>query len=236
MQVTGNNPLASKRLSIRVSTDGFSFYTPQGQRDFAVKDGESVTEMLKEALRKHSLLTSDYDEVCLLSDYPATRVPLDEFRSEEAQSLYKLTFGEDSAKGLTILYEVLPALEVVEIYAVDADVTTVVREQFPEASIHGFYGQTLLNALTEDRKQGDEGRRLHVSLCGHDLFICSFIDGRLQFANTYPVRAVSERQYFILYVWSQLELNQLTDNCLLYGEDAELQTMLGKYIRHITCV
>ena len=236
MQVTGNNSFTDKRLSIRVATDGFSFFTPQGRQDYAVGQDASLAEQLDAALRKHLLLKTEYREVRLLSDYPATRIPLDEFRSEEAQSLYRLTFGEDSLTGLTIRYEVIPSLEVVEVFPVSSDVVETVQRHFPQATIHGWYGQLLQDTFDLCRQQEGEERTLYVNLQGHGMFVYSFAEGRLQFANSYTARETSTRQYFILYVWSQLEMDQQKDNCVLWGGDEELTGGLKKFIRNIQCV
>ena len=68
------------------------------------------------------MLRPDYDEVNVYADYPSTRIPLDEFRSEEAQALYRLTFGNDSLTGMNMHYEMLPALETIEVFVIDAEI------------------------------------------------------------------------------------------------------------------
>ena len=90
-----------QELSIRIYSDGFSFSTPDSSKEVTAHRDESLVEALEAAFKQSALLRPDYDEVNVYADYPSTRIPLDEFRSEEAQALYRLTFGEDSLTGLS---------------------------------------------------------------------------------------------------------------------------------------
>lgn len=195
-----------------------------------------LAEELDRAIRKHLLLKSADTEVMLLADFPATRVPLDEFRSEEAQALYKITFGEQALQGLSLRYEPLAALEVVEVFAVNADAERIVRAHWPEATIRGFYAEALLQAQTTDKRSEHTQRRLYANMEGTDLFLCTFSEGRLQFANTYPAPRLSSRLYFTLGLWNQLGMDHLKDTCVLQGDRGEMRQALSKYIRNILCV
>ena len=120
---TGNKQLTVQELSIRIYSDGFSFSTPQSQKDVKAAHGKSLHEALEEAFAANALVRPDYEEVNIYADYPSTRIPLDEFRSEEAQALYRLTLGQDSLTGMKMHYEMLPALEVIEVFAIESDTT-----------------------------------------------------------------------------------------------------------------
>ncbi len=235
MQVTGNNLFINKSLSIRISTDGFSFFTPQGRKDFSVGKDSSLSEELDKAIHKLQLLKTDYDEVLLLADYPATRVPLDEFRSEEAQALYLLTFGDDSLQGLSVRYEVLPTLDAVELFPMDVKTEALAKKYFPLVTVHSLCGQTLLKGFVEDRRKEGSQKRLFVSVMGTDLFVFNFVDGHIYFANSYPAAKVSLKIYYTLYVWNQLEMDQENDLCFFYGKDDDFLVSLKKYIRNIKC-
>ena len=126
MLETGNRRLTEQELSIRIYSDGFSFYTPHSQKDVKLRPNESLEKALEDAFKTNALLRPDYDEVNIYADYPSTRIPLDEFRSEEAQALYRLTFGQDSLQGMNMHYEMLPALEVIEVFALDATIEEII--------------------------------------------------------------------------------------------------------------
>ncbi len=156
MPATGNNALLSKRLSIRTSTDGFSFCALDLWRHYPVPEGtsaEEYLERLEEAISKLLRLGGDYAQVQLLMDYPSTRVPLDEFRSEREQAIYRITFGDTPLQqSLVICHEVIPTLDVVELFPVDPRVRELVLGHFPEASVHGFYADALASAFAHHRQ------------------------------------------------------------------------------------
>ena len=200
------------------------------------KVGQSLIEALQSAFAELTLLRSDYDEVHVYADYPSTRIPLDEFRSEEAQALYRLTFGQDSLQGMNMHYEMLPALEVIEVFALDQKIEELILQYYPQATMHSYVGQLMNRMLARDKRwQGDE-RRLYAHSNGRQLFLFSYDMGKLQYANSFEAKALSNQIYFLLYVWKVLEMRQTKDVCLLIGKSKELETELKRYLRNIECV
>ncbi len=236
MRATGNNTLLHRRLSIRLSTDGFSFYTLKGWQHHSIDNGENLANRLDEAIRKLLRLKTEYDEVRLLADYPSTRVPLDEFRSEQEKSIYLLTFGEDTLKGLAIQHEAIPALDVVELFPINIEARDVVLEHFPDADVHGFYAQVVRDSFSDYRLSKSEQRRLYASVEGKELFICAFDEGSLAFANSYPDDKVNNRLYYTLYVWTQFGMDAKKDTLVLRGEDSRFVELLRRYINDVQCV
>ena len=235
MLVTGNKKYTEQELSIRIYSDGFSFYTPHSQKDVKVKEGETLNDVLEEAFRTNALLRPDYDEVHIYADYSSTRIPLDEFRSEEAQALYRLTFGKDSLQGMNMHYEMLPALEVIEVFVVDAEIEATILRHYPHASIHSYFGQLMNKMLSKDKRQRGSEKRLYVHSNGSQLFMFTYENGKLQFANSFEATTLSNQLYFLLYVWKQLGMDQRNDVCMLLSKDKTLEAELRKYITHTVC-
>ena len=235
MLATGNKKITEQELSIRIHSDGFSFYTPHSQKEVSIHKGESLEGALEEAFKTNALLRPDYDEVNIYADYPSTRIPLDEFRSEEAQALYKLTFGANSLQGMNMHYEMLPALEIIEVFALDATIEETILRHYPHASIHSYFGQLMNKMWAKDKRRRGEERRLYVHCNGQQLFIFSYNKGKLQFANSFEANTLDNQLYFLLYAWKQLGLQQQTDICILLGKNKELEAALKKYIIHIEC-
>ena len=235
MLVTGNKKYTEQELSIRIYSDGFSFYTPHSQKDVKVKKDETLNDVLEEAFRTNALLRPDYDEVHIYADYSSTRIPLDEFRSEEAQALYRLTFGKDSLQGMNMHYEMLPALEVIEVFVVDAEIEATILRHYPHASIHSYFGQLMNKMLSKDKRQRGTEKRLYVHSNGSQLFMFTYENGKLQFANSFEATTLSNQLYFLLYVWKQLSMDQRNDVCMLLSKDKTLEAELRKYITHTVC-
>ena len=235
MLVTGNKKYTEQELSIRIYSDGFSFYIPHSQKDVKVKKGETLNDVLEEAFRTNALLRPDYDEVHIYADYSSTRIPLDEFRSEEAQAIYRLTFGKDSLQGMNMHYEMLPALEVIEVFVVDAEIEATILRHYPHASIHSYFGQLMNKMLSKDKRQRGSEKRLYVHSNGSQLFMFTYENGKLQFANSFEATTLSNQLYFLLYVWKQLGMDQRNDVCMLLSKDKTLEAELRKYITHTVC-
>ncbi len=236
MRATGNNTLSNNRLSIRLSTDGFSFYTLKGWQHHPVGSDAGFCDALDVAIRKLVKLKADYSDVVVLADYPSTRVPLDEFSSESEQSIYMLTFGDESLHGLCVQHEVIPGLDVVELFPMNLEAKSVVLKYFPNALVQGFCAQVVQDSYSDYRLNARGHKRLYASVEGCELFLCGFSGDGLAFANSYPEKKASNRLYFILYAWTQLGMDQGEDTLVLYGRDAELGDLLRKYIRNIECV
>ncbi len=235
MLETGNNPLTDKRLSIRVHAGGFSFFSAAATNHFACS-AEQLAERLRAELERFALLNNDFESVVLLVDSPSTRVPLNEFRSEEALSLYRLTFGNDAAQGQTVRYDVLPLLELVELYTLDPDIEETVHHFYPEAQTLGLYGQVLAGGLEVDKHMPLGKRRMHASVWGSQLMLFTFVDNRLSYCNTFETDGLQTSIYYIMYVWTHMELAQERDILVMHGKNEELLTQLKRFIRDIECV
>ncbi len=179
---------------------------------------------------------SDFNEVLILADYPATRMPLNEFRTDEEQSVYKIVYGEESLRGLAIQHEVVPALDVVELFPVSAEAVSVIKRYFPQATVHGFYSQTLKATYAHHMRTDEaEGRRMYVSVEGEEMLICHYEGERLRYANTFAETSIDDRLYFILSVWQLLELDQEADALVLLGDDKAIEKELKRYVRTVVC-
>ncbi|MCF0197857.1 MAG: DUF3822 family protein [Bacteroidaceae bacterium] len=236
MQETGSNLFTNNSLSIRLSAGGFSFFRPVGRQDFTAETGVPLAQTLDMAIRRH-LRNTNFQPVRLLVDSPSTRVPIDEFRSRDAQALYQLTYGLDHLpERHEIRYEVSGPLEMAEIFTVDSDALSVVQSHFPQATVRSFYGQLLTEAFTTECHRPADCQRLYVSVAGSLLFLFAFKEGKLIFANNYDTDVTENRLYFVLSVWKMLALDQHADQCLLCGEDHDLEQALRKFLVKVTCV
>lgn len=234
MRETGNKRITEQELSIRIYSDGFSFSAPQGSKELKVKTGETLSQAFQAAYPELALFRVDYEEVSIMADYPSTRIPLDEFRSEEARALYKLTFGADSLQGMNIHYEMLPALEVIEVFALDAELENLIFQYYPHASIHSYFGQLMNRMQSRDKRDRGNNRRLYVHCNARQLFLFSYEGGHLQYANSFEAPSLNNQLYFLLYAWKQLGFHQEEDSCVLIGKNRELESALQRYLPHIT--
>ena len=236
MLVAGNKSIIEQELSIRIYSGGFSFSTPGGEKDVKVGDGESLAEALEKAFTNYSILRPDFDEVSVYANYHSTRIPLDEFRSEEAQAIYRLTFGTESLRGMNMHYEMLPALKIIEVFTLDDAIEQIILRHYPHAIIHSYFGQLMNRMWAYDRRASNDEKRLYASTCDQQLFVFAYENGTLRFANSFEAEQENDQLYFLLSVWKQLDLRQTKDCCVLIDAEESLQKELKRYIKNIKCV
>lgn len=244
MQVTGNKTSQSYSLSIRLRTDGFSFYLNNPSQlsfiqkeDYAVAPGATYADVLQQALQTSPLTrkvpATVYVQVCT----PATRVPLDYFRKDEAEALHRLTFPHTDIRKNTIFYNILPQLEMVEISSIEKDVEQVLQT-YCTTQLHltGMNSNLLEAMKTYEEQRHGTARRLYTCLREQEMLIFCIHDHKLLFANSYEIAAAPNAVYYLLYVWKLLSLNPQADECVLIGyhQNNPMQNTLKAYLRNVS--
>lgn len=239
MQATGNNQQKPYSLSIRLHADGFSFYGYNPSETEAIKkeafryrEGESHADTLEKALAQSALTgRKSYTGVYGLVAGPSIQVPLEAFRKEEANTLFRLTFAQNQTG--KIYYNILPHLEIAKIFSVEKDVEQTLCLHFP--GIRFYHAETMLleKMLTFDTK---DCRRLYVYFHEEEMLVFRYQEQKLHYANTFPADQTDNAAYFILSVWKHLGLDAREGECILLGENgikAECARTLGKYLYRV---
>ena len=131
-------------LSIRLSTDGFSFsiYNPihDSSLSFFEKEVEaslSLTANLKQAFRELDFLNHTYKRVnILMADKRFTLIPLELFEDDQSEMIFyhNHTLKENE----TVKYNILKKNNAVVIFGMDKSTCQFLSDQYPEAR---FYSQ-----------------------------------------------------------------------------------------------
>ena len=238
MQETGNNQHKTYSLSIRISADGFSFYccSPQflpaiENESYRFDTDSNQAAVIEKALSTSNLLKRNYTTVQCLIAGPSIQIPLEYFRKEEATAFYQLSYAETEAR--KTYYNILPSLEIAEVFTVDKTVEEVLRQHFPQ--IRFFHIHTML--LEKMALQpASENQHLYVYLHDKSMFTFCFNGQQLEFANTFAADETGNLTYFLLSVWKDLEFDAEKDVCVFLGNHTLIQDVtasLSKYIRHI---
>lgn len=240
MQATGNNQNQSYSLSICLKADGFSFYgyNPAMAEPIAIESHtynkeEPATETLKKALQASSIIQkNNHALVYGLVDSPAMQVPLEYFRKEDANAFYRLTYTREKY-GKTY-YNILPHLEIAQIFAIDLEIEQVLSQYFPNIKFYHSHAMMLEKISLLERK---DKPRLYVYFHEQDIFIFHYQDQRLKYANTFFSGTTADNAvYFILSVWKNLGLDMQNGECMLIGESEIKQSAaqyLSKYLHHV---
>ena len=191
-----------------------------------VSPGDYPHIALERALTRERLMELQYDEVEMIVDAPTTRIPLEEFQREETEAIFYLTYPRLKQASVKVCYEILPYLEVVELFAVDSLLLNMVMQLFPEVQLHSWQGRILESTAKSEQKDISICRRMHVCRNSSGIFIYVLKKKGLHFACTYEVDNPTDALYFVLFTWKKLDFNAHEDLCILHDYD-ELADELG---------
>ncbi len=237
MPVTGNKSLLNYSLSIRRCTDGFSFlvYSVGSgqlllQESLRCNEGESMADALERGLQSPRVCGRQYERVTLFSISPSTRVPLDEFRREDMLAVYRLTFAGTTYRPEDMCYQVLPSLDVVEIFPMPQSIVGALHQHYPSAQVQGLYG-TILSRVADMQQGSTRPVSVHVVVLENGgVLIAVLRQGHLHFANVFHTTADADKLYYILYVWKTLGMDAWNDSCTLYNADEKLYNEVCQYL------
>ena len=191
MQETGNNQSQTYNLSIRLHADGFSFYSynptrtePVAIEDYIYHEEESVAETLKKAIAQSAIVRKRNNPVVYgLVTGLSMQVPLECFRKEEAHALYRLTYAQEKT-GKTY-YNILPHLEIAQIFTVDHEVERILNQHFP--GIRFYHSHTMIIGkgcgFWPNRTNGNytlisTKKKFSYSAIGHNNYVMPILSGR----------------------------------------------------------
>lgn len=228
-------------LSIRLSTDGFSFsiYDPIrtgsfGYFSYPVDSSLSLTANVKKAFaREAELLNHVYKRVnVLVVDKRFTLIPFELFEDEQAEELFYYNFSRRENE--EILFNILGKSNLTVAFSIDKSVHGQLTEWFPQARFYS-YMSPLIEQFTGKSRLGNSNK-IYAYIHEGMLDVCVFERGKLQMANAYACRENADQLYYLLYAWKQAGFDQQRDELHLVGNlprKEELTGELGKYIRQL---
>ena len=239
MQETGNNQSQTYNLSIRLHADGFSFYSynpattePVAIEDYIYHEEESVAETLKRAIGQSAIVQKRNNSVVYgLVTGLSMQVPLECFRKEEAHALYRLTYAQEKT-GKTY-YNILPHLEIAQIFTVDLEVERILSQYFP--SIRFYHSYTMILEKLWLLSQQDK-RQLYAYFDEKEVFVFGYREQRLCYANAFPADMADNAVYFILSVWKDLKMDVRQEECILLGNGNiknDTARILTRYLQNV---
>ena len=196
MPETGNNKIDYSKseqytLSIRLSTDGFSFsiYNPIYESSLSFFEKEinpslSLTANLKQVFRETELLTLPYKRInILMASNRFTPVPSELFDDEQTETLFY--HNHPKKENETVLYNVLPRNNITIIFGMDKSAYSFLKEQYPEAR---FYSQASpLSEYFSTKSRLGNSKKMYVSLRKDAIDLFCYERGHLLLVNSFAV-------------------------------------------------
>ncbi len=187
-------------------------------------------QLLEKTLRRPHLMEYTFQSVELLVLSPSTCVPLEYFRREEVFPLYNLTFPSLKVSKGEVHYQILPSLEVVELFSLNQQIRQTVQDVYPDVEIVSLEGRAIETIANADRKLQDDSIHFYAMIAPKNMLICCFKEQRLYFATTYTADNDADRLYYIMGAWKNLQMDESAQPLYLNNASTELQNQAKRFI------
>ncbi len=229
-------------MTIRVSEGSLAFAIADKYSEsqiifkpFTCRSGVSMAANLREAFKTEELLRMPVDRAQVLVDAPVLLIPIEEYREDNMEALYKHSFP--GGEGNVVMSNVLPDLNAVALFSVNRDLKLVVDDHYNDVKFICLM-RPVWNYMHRRSFVGNR-RKLYAHFHDNKLELFSFERNRFIFCNSFRTKSCKDAEYFILFVWKQLALDQQRDNLFLSGdipEREELVDELRKYLDIVSVV
>ena len=227
-------------LSIRLSTDGFSFsiYNPLSGNDFyfrvyPVNTQRSMAANVKAFLTATEELKHPFKQInILIQSERYTPVPLELFEDEQMEAVFYQNLPK--LQNEVILCNILGKTSTVVLFSLDKLTHLYLTEQFPTARFFSSVSPQIEH-LAYKSIQGNN-LKLYANLHDRSIEAFAFDKGRLLLTNTFQTSGSNDVNYYLLNLWQQLRFDQERDEVHLIGPldtRKEVTACLQKYIRHV---
>ncbi len=228
----------NRKITIRIGKQSLSFTAPDETNigspirfeNFIAKVGVSMSANLREAFKNVQLLTSNIQQAQVLLDTPSMLIPIEEFEEDEIEEHFAHIFPSEFEKR-TILYNVLPNLHVVCVFAINKDLYNVLTDRFEK--IQFIQGTTPVWNHLHQRSFTGRGSKLYGYFHEQQLDIFCFQQNRFKFCNTFEVPQKHDALYFLLNVWKQLRMETAEDEMHIVGDIPEQEGLLQELKRYL---
>lgn len=227
-------------LSIRLSTDGFSFsvFNPLSDEDPACYNREideslSFTANLKHTFQDVEWLNRPFRRVnVLIANKRFTFIPLEFFEDEQVETVFYHNHLQKESE--QVQYNILKKNNIVVLFGMDKTTYSYLCERYPNIK---FYAQAspLIEHFATKSRLGNS-RKMYTYLHKDAIDVYAYERGRLLLANSFACKGLNDRLYYLLYIWKQLGLEQERDELHLVGELTDKEQLLcelKKFIQQV---
>ena len=227
-----------QKLTIRIGRNSLSFSmaTPENEESpityepYTVKSGISMAANLREAFKHADLLTTmNPQRVQVMLDTSALLIPVEVFEEKNIEDLFYHAHTQQEHG--VVLYNVLPDLNAVAVFAINKDLKLVIDDHFKDPKfIHAICP---VWRYLHQRSFTGYRNKLYGYFHDDKTEIFCFQNNRFKFCNTFDTKHAHDALYFLLYVWKQLALDNQYDELHIVGDIPErnwLTEELKKYL------
>ena len=186
---------------------------------------------LREAIRTPEFLNEETMKAQVLIDTQSLLVPVEEFDEADKEKLFEYSYPAGQEKRV-VLYNVLPDLKAVCLFAVNKNVATVLGDRF-DAGVDYIHALTPVWRQLHQRSFTGHRNKLYGYFHNKQLHIFSFQQNRFKFCNTFDAAHAHDALYYLMYVWKQLRLEPEHDELHILGNIPEEEWLLQELKRFL---
>ena len=224
----------ASRTTLAFSTigdDGNVLYEP-----YSLNSGISLAANLREAFQTAPLLGQSYGTVLVMVDSPHMVVPVDLYREDQRETLFRHAFTEQEQQ--VVVSAVLPELHGVALFSVGRDFHTVTTDHWPQARFLPVCAP-VWNHLHQRSYTGPRAK-LYAYFHERQVEVFSFGQNRFKFCNSFAFSQADDVLYYLLSVWKQLGMSADRDELHLAGDymaqAGGLQQLAEEFVRRVYVV
>ena len=229
----------AKTTIIRIGRNTLSFTAldatntehPIDYRPYVVRGGISMSANLREAFKAGDNVDEDTTKVFIMVDTPSLLVPIEQFDEKEMEELFSFSYPPGQEKRV-MLYNVLPDLKAVCLFAINKNLDTVIHDRFP-GGVNFIHALTPVWRQLHQRSFTGHRNKLYGYFHCKQLHIFSFQQNRFKFCNSFDAAHAHDALYFLLYVWKQLRLQPEHDELHILGDIPEEEWLLQELKRFL---
>ena len=230
-------------LSIRLSTDGFSFSIHHPSRPeegcyqrYPVNTQRSMAANIKAFLNDTPILKKPFGQTnILVHSQRYTSIPFELFEDEQAETLFYQNLPKQNNE--IILCNILGHSNLAVLFSIDKLTHLFLSEQFP--GVRFFSAVSPQIEYIVSRHKAPHANRIYANLHPGSMDIFCFRENRLQLLNSFAASTLNDRCYYLLNLWKQLKYNQEEDEmyltCAEYPVE-EIKEILSSYIWKIMII
>ncbi|MCQ2238403.1 MAG: DUF3822 family protein [Bacteroidaceae bacterium] len=240
MLVTGSNYNLNNSLSIRISTDGFSFsaFLPHESQNrfqhisYSINPDISVAANLKDALATLDIVRKKYHSIQVLIDSPCCHIPFDGFEEDRVADIFSYCYPTEQGK--RVLYNILSRCNAVVLFCIEKNVHQLLVDNFPNA--HFYSIETPIMEHLVGKSSARDTQKMFAVFYPHKMLTLVAAGGKISYVNSFSAASSNDYVYFLLHAWKSQGLNQFTDEMHIVGDfpqKNELMNELRRYVRQI---
>ncbi|NCC98402.1 MAG: DUF3822 family protein [Bacteroidia bacterium] len=223
MPETGNNPDLHS-LSIRISTDGFSFCTNNENKELHFTKMDSDFNRCKAICLCEPSLQEDYSKTTILyNGIFVTLVPSMIIDSNNLESILLFNFPEVSSDKFDYISNAIIGYDITCVFAIQKELHKFLYNNFPACKIMHANSLSLQRALKDSKRQGE--KLVWADVSKSEAYIILAEEGKLKFANRFELTGDKDILYYCGSVFEQFALSQHNDKLYISGDIKCIETL-----------